>query len=466
MKIILTALSHPQDALFSGQINITTPRFSIGRGRDNDWVLNDAKRLVSKRHCIIEVINNGVHIIDESTNGLSVNSKPVGQARSRELKDGDEIEMGYYLFKVNISKERSFKNDYTSKTQTPVLNDMAQPSEDSVKRLLGEQGQDWINIKDLPKNKSKENLIPIGWDGPPVKDDDLIKKDIIEENSNQDFINQSQQTSTTQQVFDLPKPVIPEDWLDNSKPAEQVIPSPAVPKKIDAGEINIVAVSNLPIGDIGKKVSLPDNQPENPMATPRSENHLKRDYLDMLQAFCDGFELDVKHLENIDHLKFCHNIGRALSIAINELQDLQVSRRKAVAQLEIKHEDLNRTPWIFSLNGDNERQLKENVIGFLAESEPRDLEMMKIDFMQIHNALDNMSQTTLELIENLQQTLDPKTLERQTKGTSRLLNTTKKAALWDALIQNSGLFRKTGKKEITLDILSYFQKTLKEKDNN
>src|SRR5215475_5237463 len=43
--------------------------FSIGRGSENDWVLIDQERVISKRHCLLAYRSGGWQLADLSTNG-------------------------------------------------------------------------------------------------------------------------------------------------------------------------------------------------------------------------------------------------------------------------------------------------------------------------------------------------------------------------------------------------------------
>ena len=50
-------------------------RCSRGRAPDNDLVLPDPDKLISKRHCAIERQGGGVVLIDLSANGISLEQK-------------------------------------------------------------------------------------------------------------------------------------------------------------------------------------------------------------------------------------------------------------------------------------------------------------------------------------------------------------------------------------------------------
>ncbi|MGH7159252.1 MAG: FHA domain-containing protein, partial [Acetobacteraceae bacterium] len=47
--------------------------FNIGRGSDNDWVLADPDRHLSKRHCVVAFRSGTWQLADVSTNGTFLN---------------------------------------------------------------------------------------------------------------------------------------------------------------------------------------------------------------------------------------------------------------------------------------------------------------------------------------------------------------------------------------------------------
>ena len=80
--------------------------FSIGRGSENDWVLPDRERFLSKRHCILAYRSGSWQIADLSTNGTFLNGEaaPVGHAQPRDLHDGDRLRLGDYEIELRIAK--------------------------------------------------------------------------------------------------------------------------------------------------------------------------------------------------------------------------------------------------------------------------------------------------------------------------------------------------------------------------
>jgi type VI secretion system protein ImpI/type VI secretion system protein len=80
--------------------------FSIGRGQDNEWVIPDPERHLSKRHCRLVYGAGNWELQDLSTNGTFLNqaSEPVGRGAAHKLRNGDRIKFGLYEIEVTIEE--------------------------------------------------------------------------------------------------------------------------------------------------------------------------------------------------------------------------------------------------------------------------------------------------------------------------------------------------------------------------
>src|SRR5690242_7428521 len=108
MSLSLTILRCP-DGVPPQTRTISGGELSIGRGSDNDWVLPDPERVVSKRHCVVAYRSGRWHIVDRSTNGtfFDRDKEPIGQGCERGLQDGDRLRLGSYEIEVHVSEEAS-----------------------------------------------------------------------------------------------------------------------------------------------------------------------------------------------------------------------------------------------------------------------------------------------------------------------------------------------------------------------
>lgn len=81
---------------------------SIGRANNNDFVLIDHEKSVSKLHAFIHYRNNQYYLTDVSTNGVFFNeeSLPVSESvdNPRVIHEGDQIRMGNYLLQANLEE--------------------------------------------------------------------------------------------------------------------------------------------------------------------------------------------------------------------------------------------------------------------------------------------------------------------------------------------------------------------------
>ncbi|MBN8872222.1 MAG: type VI secretion system-associated FHA domain protein TagH [Rhodospirillales bacterium] len=107
MRLTLTLLRCP-DTVAPERRVVTGGEYSLGRGPDNDWVLPDPPRLLSKRHCLIAFRSGAWHVTDLSTNGTYINDEttPAG-SHSRPLRHRDRLVLGAYEIEAEIEEAKS-----------------------------------------------------------------------------------------------------------------------------------------------------------------------------------------------------------------------------------------------------------------------------------------------------------------------------------------------------------------------
>jgi len=106
MPLTLTVLRGPESVSPQSR-EIGGGEFSIGRAPDNDWVLPDPERHLSKRHCIVALRGGDWQVADLSSNGTFLNRdlEPVGAGHVRDLRNGDRLRLGAYEIEVRIADE-------------------------------------------------------------------------------------------------------------------------------------------------------------------------------------------------------------------------------------------------------------------------------------------------------------------------------------------------------------------------
>lgn len=206
---------------------------TIGRGDQNDLVLADSDRLISKVHCTIEQGNSQVSVIDFSTNGTFLNYGKTALGRvPSPLHDGDILTMGPYEFLVEVSTDQMSAGIPAPLDDGPVSHGKAADGMaglsvldtpdisgglDFLDDLLGSGG---------PGGPSTVQRAMLGDDGllPPLgSDDDLLAPPMYP-----DRMDASSQLSHSPAVEDHFTPpsramsAIPDDWddfLETASPA-------------------------------------------------------------------------------------------------------------------------------------------------------------------------------------------------------------------------------------------------------
>ncbi|WP_149536275.1 type VI secretion system-associated FHA domain protein TagH [Siccirubricoccus phaeus] len=96
---------------------------SLGRGPQNDWVLQDAAAQLSKLHCTIAFVAGNYVLTDVSTNGVFLNGAPERMPRDSQvvLQEGDEFRLGDYV--VRVSTQGPGPAAFAPVASTPVAGD-------------------------------------------------------------------------------------------------------------------------------------------------------------------------------------------------------------------------------------------------------------------------------------------------------------------------------------------------------
>lgn len=148
------------------------PSLTIGRGQENDVVLPDPDRQISKNHCAIEDQNGNVVVIDFSTNGTFLNygKVPLGRVPT-PLNDGDVLTMGSYEMVVAISTGRA-----------DPLRDLAPPVDDGpVSHGRAEAAPDLMDLLNDHSSKRVDFLDDLMGAAPPRGPSTVVREDPIDE---------------------------------------------------------------------------------------------------------------------------------------------------------------------------------------------------------------------------------------------------------------------------------------------
>ncbi len=98
--IVLTVLSYNGAPASGPSASFDEMGGSIGRADNNQLVLPDPERTISRVHARVLYRGGGYAIVDNGSNPIHVNGRALGAGREHALQMGDEIEIGGYRLRV------------------------------------------------------------------------------------------------------------------------------------------------------------------------------------------------------------------------------------------------------------------------------------------------------------------------------------------------------------------------------
>ena len=101
ISISVTSYNGAATAPLSGHFDETGG--NIGRGENNQLVLPDPERTISRVHAQVVFRNGRYAIIDRGSNPISVNGRPLGNGQEAFIQPGDELQIGGYAMRVEAA---------------------------------------------------------------------------------------------------------------------------------------------------------------------------------------------------------------------------------------------------------------------------------------------------------------------------------------------------------------------------
>ena len=99
--IVLTVLSYNGAPADGPSASFDELGGSIGRADNNQLVLPDPERTISRVHARVVFRSSGFAIVDNGSNPISVNGAPLGTGREFPLAPGDQVQIGGYVLKAS-----------------------------------------------------------------------------------------------------------------------------------------------------------------------------------------------------------------------------------------------------------------------------------------------------------------------------------------------------------------------------
>jgi len=229
MTLTLSMLRCP-DAVAPQTRRVEGGEFSIGRGAENDWVLSDPERVLSKRHCALGYRAGGWQVADLSTNGTFLNgeAEPIGHGQPRDLRDGDRFRLGAYEIEARIVETPVARHAPAAAAPDPfALDPFAAPPAGSA---AGSLAPDPLLRGQRAEDPFGSALAPAAINLPADYDP------LAPDPADAPFAGpaQSDHSPHIEDAFAAPavRPVLPEDWdreLNAHAPAAAPADPPAVP---------------------------------------------------------------------------------------------------------------------------------------------------------------------------------------------------------------------------------------------
>jgi type VI secretion system protein ImpI len=120
LRLTIEHSPHPQDRR---EMRHPGGEFSIGRGAECSWQLNDPDMYVSRKHCVITGEAGQFIVTDASRGGLFIDGKdqPLGPGNAARLETGMRLRLGDTVIKVEIEAPAPVA---TPRTQAPAQRQM------------------------------------------------------------------------------------------------------------------------------------------------------------------------------------------------------------------------------------------------------------------------------------------------------------------------------------------------------
>lgn len=344
MRLTLTIVDQTESADARSPFVCTRGRTSIGRGDDNDWVLPDSARHLSKRHCVIDHEAGVYTITDLSTNGVFINHGPtaLGRRNSAVLKHGDTLQFGGYRILVALeaalpSADRPPEHPVDFDLFEALGNRMpaeigGRPTPASFGPLGGLPGDEdapagplvpQLGGGPLPGRQGDE----ADWRGPAPWRQATVADHISEEN--QFYAPPDARPDTARGAAG--NSGIPEDWLEEDAPPEPVPDAAPDPRPHEEPVSWEPASGQAPSG-AGAMPSMPGR----PQPAPASASTVSGNPAEALKIFLKGAGLGDLEIDPADAPEILELLGQTFRVFADGLRNLLMARASMKNELRIE----------------------------------------------------------------------------------------------------------------------------------
>ncbi len=329
-------------------VEMRGPSLTIGRGAENDLVLPDPDRLISKQHCVVENHNGNLVVVDLSTNGTFLNYGKIPLGRTpTPLNDGDVLGLGGYELQVSVREVEAGPGIAAPLDEAAVSPGMADRAPDgwTMHDAPGEAGDFLDDLLGGPGGPTGPRQIdtddPVDALLPPLDDDG----DLLAPRPEVDAgigASQPQHGAATQDHFSAAAqaPMIPDDWdlaapsgADATPPpgADAPLPpaadDPFAEPEIDAAPAPAPARATPPPVALAE----PGPRPITPDPAAAGTGDQGRAARAFLEALCDGQKVPA----DADLSDTMARLGRAMRAMVTGLREILMTRTSIKSEFRI-----------------------------------------------------------------------------------------------------------------------------------
>lgn len=439
----------------------------MGRSPENDIVLPDPDRVLSKRHCMIEDHNGNVVVVDISTNGTFLNygKVPLGPTPT-PLNDGDVLSVGPYELLVSIAALDNSDVLADPLADGPIGHGYADnaPSVDDFLDAPGDGGDfldDLLGGRDAPAGPGAVDRAEPDDDGllPPLGDDDPLLAPASDPFAG-GGASYGSSGAAGGDHFSIPRSagqapgVIPDDW-DDDLLAPAPGPSLAPPERT---ELDPFAPKAAPAQPPFYEATNPNQQqsdPTNPRFAPADPTQPRAPVAPppppvqpaasapapassgtgdaAARAFLTAIGADEVPISDADLVATMERMGKVTRLMIEGLREILMTRTQIKSEFRIEQTMISaggNNPLKFSISSDQaiEAMVKPKARGYLGAEEAAAEALQDIRAHEVAT-ISGMEAA----LKGLLRRLDPKALESQLElgtGIGSML-TNKKARYWE-----------------------------------
>jgi type VI secretion system FHA domain protein len=290
---------------------VTGGEFSIGRGPDNQWVLPDPTKHLSKRHCVLAFRNGNWQVAGTSTNGTFVNRDevPLESRGPRTLEDGDRLILGVYEIEVRLVEEAQPSWRRSAPVAAARRDPFSDPFDDDL--FAPSPRRDRGQTRDANPGSALDPYSPaLAPDFDPLLPDDEAA-----------FPGETpaDHSSAISDAINLPPAKVPDDWdLDDFAPPPVAKPPEREPARRPTA---------------APRPALPDEEVRPPLATapppavPVAEG-------DLLAAFLRG--AGMEHVALPDPVETMERLGAAFRATVSGIRHALIARSEVKREFRIE----------------------------------------------------------------------------------------------------------------------------------